>query len=62
MSSKMKRCEQCGRSGVRGFKVLPAVELPPRLGGGMTQPITLCVARKACQKRWPKNGYLGPEC
>ncbi|MEE6264945.1 hypothetical protein V2E29_04690 [Streptomyces diastatochromogenes] len=43
---ELQRCEQCGRVGVRGFRVLPATEY--------TKPITLCASKAACRKRWPK--------
>lgn len=38
-------CEQCGRVGKRGFQTLAAPDIPP---------ITVCTAKAACQKRWPK--------
>lgn len=49
-----RQCEQCGRVGTRGFKTYPAVRLPSHLGGGMTAPITVCLADKACRSRWPR--------
>lgn len=41
-----QRCEQCGRSGARGFKTLTADE------HGIS--ITVCSNKTACRKRWPK--------
>ncbi|KAB8162940.1 hypothetical protein FH609_004230 [Streptomyces sp. 3MP-14] len=38
-----RRCEQCGRTGTRQFRVLPAVP-----------PIIVCVNRAACRRRWPR--------
>ncbi|MFG2412326.1 hypothetical protein [Streptomyces goshikiensis] len=42
---ELKRCDQCGRLGIRSFK---ALAVP-----GM-KPITLCANKAACRKRWPK--------
>ncbi|MFJ9671402.1 DNA translocase FtsK [Streptomyces sp. NPDC101221] len=40
----VRRCEQCGRIGKRGFQTIGADE----------HTVTQCVARTACRKRWPK--------
>jgi hypothetical protein len=40
-----KKCDQCGRTGTRLFETLTAPGFPP---------ITLCTAKAACRKRWPK--------
>ena len=45
---ELKRCAQCGRVGVRGFKTLK----PGDFGG---PPLTLCSNKNACRKRWPKQ-------
>lgn len=42
----IRSCAQCGRVGKRGFTTLPASE--------HTDPITICSAKAACRKRWPK--------
>lgn len=39
-------CEQCGRIGRRGFRTLASEEQDVR--------ITVCTAKAACRKRWPK--------
>ncbi|MEV3947002.1 DNA translocase FtsK [Streptomyces halstedii] len=41
----VRRCEQCGRIGKRSFTVLEAPGIAP---------ITVCTAKAACRKRWPK--------
>ncbi|MFF7147536.1 hypothetical protein ACFZAO_05615 [Streptomyces griseoaurantiacus] len=41
------RCEQCGRTGTRGFRTLTDDEHNVR--------ITVCTAKTACRKRWPKQ-------
>lgn len=43
---ELKSCAQCGRVGVRGFTTYPAT--------GFTGPLTVCSAKPACRKRWPK--------
>ena len=40
----VKCCEQCGRIGKRGFETLARDDVS----------ITVCTARAACRKRWPK--------
>jgi hypothetical protein len=40
-----QRCEQCGRTGTRGFRTLKAPGVPE---------ITVCASDGACRKRWPK--------
>lgn len=40
----VRRCEQCGRIGKRGFQTIGADE----------HTVTQCAARTACRKRWPK--------
>ena len=42
----VRRCEQCGRIGKRGFQTLTNDEHDIR--------ITECSNRTACRKRWPK--------
>ncbi|MFF3300941.1 hypothetical protein [Streptomyces sp. NPDC002908] len=42
----LKRCEQCGRVGIRLFETL-------KTHGW--KPITVCSAKAACRKRWPKQ-------
>lgn len=42
----VRRCEQCGRIGKRGFRTLAAEERDIR--------ITVCANKSACRKRWPK--------
>ena len=42
----IRRCEQCGRIGKRGFRTLASEEHDIR--------ITECSNRSACRKRWPK--------
>lgn len=54
-----ERCSQCGREGLRGFKVIPPVLvdwLQPKIPAFWTTPITVCAAEKACRRRWPKRG------
>ncbi|WP_158838981.1 hypothetical protein [Streptomyces sp. NRRL S-1022] len=41
-----RRCEQCGRSGTRGFRTLANKEHGIR--------ITVCANKTACRKRRPK--------
>ncbi|MFF3998554.1 DNA translocase FtsK [Streptomyces cyaneofuscatus] len=41
----VRRCDQCGRIGKRAFSVLEAPGIAP---------ITVCTAKTACRKRWPK--------
>ena len=43
---ELKRCEQCGRVGVRGFQTY-TTHAPA--------PITVCAAKAACRKRWPRT-------
>jgi len=43
----VRRCEQCGRLGTRGYRTLPATEHTPE--------IWLCVAAGACRRRWPAH-------
>lgn len=43
---KEKRCSQCGRQGIRGFTILASEEHRIQ--------ITVCAAKRACRKRWPK--------
>ncbi|MFE0845315.1 DNA translocase FtsK [Streptomyces rochei] len=40
----VRRCEQCGRIGKRGFQTIDGDE----------HTVTQCAARAACRKRWPK--------
>ena len=48
-----KRCEQCGRDGKRGFRIIA----PARIGSYQaTRPIVVCANPNACRKRWPKAG------
>jgi hypothetical protein len=42
-------CEQCGRAGVRGFKVHPADD---NLG---TPELVVCQARTSCMRRAERN-------
>jgi hypothetical protein len=50
-----KRCEQCGREGVRGFRVIPAVFVDWLTGRGVepfwNPSITVCASDKACWRR-----------
>ena len=48
-------CEQCGRSGTRGFKVTPAGNVDTPVGPVWIDEYTECSNRRACQKRWPKQ-------
>jgi ribosomal protein L28 len=54
-----RRCEQCGREGVRGFRTIPAVFVDWLQGRGVepfwNPPITVCAAEKACRRRWPPS-------
>lgn len=43
---ELQRCSQCGRLGVRGYRMLTNDEHDIR--------ITLCANKNACRKRWPK--------
>ncbi|MEU6342177.1 hypothetical protein ABZ883_14695 [Streptomyces sp. NPDC046977] len=45
MSPAPASCEQCGRTGSRGFRTLTAPDI---------KPITVCANKAACRKRWPK--------
>ncbi|MGW7636063.1 hypothetical protein [Streptomyces decoyicus] len=48
------RCEQCGRTGTRGFKELAAEEHNIR--------IVVCSNGSACRKRWPTSTvFMGSE-
>ncbi|MFJ3043544.1 DNA translocase FtsK [Streptomyces tendae] len=40
----VRRCEQCGRIGKRGFQTI----------GDGEHTVTQCTNRAACRKRWPK--------
>jgi len=56
MNRDSRRCEQCGREGVRGFRTIPAVFVDWLRG---VEPfwnpaITVCAAEKACRARWPR--------
>lgn len=42
---ELRKCDQCGRIGTRLFETLRAPGI---------KPITVCMARSACRKRWPK--------
>ncbi|MFF4090363.1 DNA translocase FtsK [Streptomyces nigra] len=42
----VRRCEQCGRVGRRGFQTLANEE--------QDVPITVCANKVACRRRWPK--------
>ena len=42
---ELKKCDQCGRIGTRLFQTHTAPGI---------KPITVCMARAACRKRWPK--------
>jgi hypothetical protein len=46
-----RRCEQCGREGVRGFRRLGGFDTPH----GYAPPLTVCANGNACRKRWPKQ-------
>jgi hypothetical protein len=46
-----KRCEQCGREGTRGFKVIEPFPLPEGYEG-QTEPYITCASLTACRKRW----------
>jgi hypothetical protein len=48
MAAEMKRCAQCGREGVRGFKILGGFR---HARWGWVEPITVCAAKKACHRR-----------
>lgn len=41
-----RRCAQCGRVGVRGFKTL---------GVSFHPIVTVCANVTACRKRWPRE-------
>lgn len=43
---ELKRCDQCGRIGTRLFQTHTAPGI---------KPITVCMARTACRKRWPRT-------
>jgi hypothetical protein len=46
-SPQQQRCEQCGRTGTRGFRTLTNDEHRIR--------ITVCSNKTACRKRWPRQ-------
>lgn len=50
-----RHCEQCGRTGTRGFTTIPGVTLPHPTLNLATDPITICANKNACRKRWPKR-------
>jgi hypothetical protein len=50
-----RTCEQCGRTGTRGFKVMPARCVSTSVGLIRTAEFTECANRRACQRRWPKR-------
>lgn len=45
-------CAQCGREGVRGFRVIPPTIHEPT--GSLLGPMVVCANENACRKRWPK--------
>jgi len=53
--AEAKRCEQCGRTGTRGFKTTPAGVATTSVGEVAYPEFTECANRDACRKRWPKT-------
>ncbi|WP_344287066.1 DUF6011 domain-containing protein [Streptomyces synnematoformans] len=49
---RLLRCEQCGRVGSRGFRVIPPTVHTPE--------ITVCAAENACRRRRPRSGPQEP--
>lgn len=49
MATDRLRCEQCGREGTRGFKVIPATTHEPT--GQVVGPYTVCASGNACHRR-----------
>jgi hypothetical protein len=55
MGTEVRTCQQCGRTGTRGFKVRPAGPVDTALGVIDLPEYTECANRHACQRRWPKT-------
>lgn len=51
----VRRCEQCGRTGTRGFRSFPDADV---IHDGKVavkaRSMTECANKAACRKRWPK--------
>lgn len=57
--AEIKRCEQCGRTGTRGFRFFPAEDVIFDDAGQVAiipaLSMTECANKTACRKRWPKT-------
>lgn len=51
-----RRCEQCGRIGVNGFRTLPDADvITDGRVAVAAHSITECANRAACRRRWPRE-------
>lgn len=50
-----RRCEQCGRIGIRAFTVAPACTIEFPFGQVTIPEFTVCTWMQACRRRWVKH-------